>query len=61
MKRPFFILIRLLGCMAILLLLTGLFFGIFEKQDTAVLLGILGAVASGIYFCSIFIYWTITL
>ena len=57
MKRLLGKLIRLLGCMTMLLFLTGLFFGIFlEKQDTAGFLGVTGAIAGLIYIFSGFIY-----
>ena len=59
MKRPLHTLIRLLGCMTILLFLTGLFFGIFfrGKEDTAGLLGAIGSIAGMIYVISSVIYW----
>ena len=57
MKRPLGKLIRLLGCMTILLYLIGLFFGIFfEDQDTAGFFGAIGSVAAFIYLILGFIY-----
>ena len=57
MKRALHTLIRLLGYLSILLLVVGLFFGIFEKQDTAALFAIPGAGAGFIFIFSSLIYW----
>ena len=57
MKRLLGKLIRLLGCMTMLLFLTGLFFGIFlEKEDTAGFLGAIGGIAGLIFTVSGLIY-----
>ena len=57
MKRLLGKLIRLLGCMTMLLFLTGLIFGMFlEKEDTAGFLGAIGGIAGLIFTFSGFIY-----
>ena len=58
MKRPLYTLIRLLGCMTILLYLAGLFFGIFfpEKQDTLGFFVFTGFITGIIYVSLGFIF-----
>ena len=57
MKRLLGKLIRLLGCMTMLLFLTGLIFGIFlEKEDIAGFLGAIGGIAGLIFVFTGFIH-----
>ena len=58
MKRPLHTLIRLLGCMTMLLFLVALFFGIiFQKQDTVAFFAVTGSIAGIISIFSSLIYW----
>ena len=59
MKKLLLSLIRQLGCMTILLYLTGLFFGIFfpGKQDMLGFFVVTGSIAGIIYIISSVIYW----